>query len=517
VSFFNRLFSRLAGAISLGRRTSEARSLLLSKSKYLVGLQCPKALWIHYNDKGLLPEVDAATAALFNQGHDIGLLAQKLFPEGIRIGYSGSFDEAIQSTRNALSKRRPLFEPAFSYKRCFSRADVLDPVEENRWDIIEVKSSTDVKPVYFQDVAFQRYVYEGAGLSIRNCYVLHVNNSYVRFGAIDPAAFFSKIDITNEIGALIPDVEAKVANMLQVFDLPKCPDIKISPHCDDPYECVLKPICWNFLPEPNVFYLRNGRQKRWDLFARGVLRLEEIPADFALSDPQCRQVAAHRSGFPHIDREAIRRFIDRLIYPLYFLDFETIFPAIPLFDRSKPYGQIPFQFSLHMKKTPAAEPQHYGFLADGHGDPRPTFLTELKRLLGETGSILAYNTKFEIARLTECAGLLPEYQSWCDKTLPRFIDLLDVFDSLDYYHPAQSGSASLKAVLPALTGKSYSGLDIQDGEAAGREFMRITFGEIGLDERQKVRQQLDAYCRQDTQALIDILFALQQPGVSQPL
>ena len=126
------------------------------------------------------------------------------------------------------------------------------------------------------------------------------------------------------------------------------------------------------------------------------------------------------------------------------------------------------------------------------------------------GSIVAYNTKFEIARLGECAESFPEYQSWCDSTLPRFIDLLDVFNSLDYYHPAQSGSASLKAVLPALTGKSYAGLEIQDGEAAGREFIRITFGEVGLNERQQVRQQLEAYCRQDTQALIDILLALQR-------
>ena len=374
MSFFNRLFSRLAGAISLGRRTSEARSLLLSKSKYLVGLQCPKSLWIHYNDRGLVPEVDVATAALFHQGHEIGLLAQSVFPEGIQVGYSGSFDKAIQSTRNGLSKRRPLFEPAFSYKRCFSRADILDPVEQNRWDIIEVKSSTDVKPVHLHDLAFQRYVYEGAGLSIRNCYVLHVNNSYVRFGAINPAAFFSKIDVTNGVAALVPEVEAKVAKMLQVLDLQKCPEIRISPHCDDPYECALKPICWSFLPQPNVFDLRNGRQKKWDLFARGVLRLEDIPNDFALSDTQSRQVAAHRSSSPHIDREAIRRFIDRLIYPLYFLDFETIFPAIPLLDRSKPYGQIPFQFSLHVKTTPVAEPQHYGFLANGRGDPRPAFL-----------------------------------------------------------------------------------------------------------------------------------------------
>jgi hypothetical protein len=509
MSFLNRFFSALAHRLAPSPRTVK-RELYLSKSKYLIGLQCPKALWIHYNDKALIPESDAGTAALFDQGHKVGLLAQKLFPGGIHIGSPGDLAQAFKLTRGALSTRRPLFEPAFSYKRCLSRADILNPVEDNRWDIVEVKSSTDVKPVHLHDLAFQRYVYEGAGLSIRNCYLLHVNNSYVRFGAIDPAAFFSKIDVTNDVAALVPDVEAKVANMLQVLDLQKCPDIRISPHCDDPYECALKPICWSFLPQPNVFDLRNGRQKRWDLFARNVLRLEEIPGDFALSDTQSLQVAAHRSSLPHIDRKAIRRFIERLAYPLYFLDFETIFPAIPLFDRLKPYGQVPFQFSLHVKTTPAAEPQHYGFLADGHGDPRPAFLTELKRLLGENGSIVGYNTNFEVTRLRECAAFFPEYQSWFDSLPPRFIDLLDLFDSFAYYHPAQNGSASLKDVLPAITRSSYADLKIQDGEAAGREFMRITFGDIGSDERQRVRQQLEAYCRQDTQALVDILFALQQ-------
>ena len=487
MSFLNRLFSALAHRVAPSPRTVK-RELYLSKTKYLLGLQCSKALWINYNDRYLVPAPDSAAIARFDQGHEVGFLAQTLFPGGIHIGDADDLDQAIQSTWNRLSKRRPLFEPAFSYKRCFSRADILDPVEENRWDIIEVKSSTDIKPVHFHDLAFQRYVYEGAGLSIRNCYLLHINNSYVRFGAIDSAAFFSKIDVTNDVAALVPHVEAKAANMLHVLDLQKCPDIRISPHCDDPYECALKPICWSFLPEPNVFDLRNGRQKRWDLFARNVLRLEEIPGDFALSDTQSLQVAAHRSGLPHIDREAIRRFIERLAYPLYFLDFETIFPAIPLFDRSKPYGQIPFQFSLHVKTTAAEEPQHYGFLADGRGDPRPAFLAELKRLLGENGSIVGYNTKFEVARLTECAAFFPEYQSWSDSLPPRFIDLLDVFDSFAYYHPAQNGSASLKAVLPAITGASYADLKITDGDVASREFTRSTFRNLPSDERAEVRQ-----------------------------
>jgi hypothetical protein len=137
-------------------------------------------------------------------------------------------------------------------------------------------------------------------------------------------------------------------------------------------------------------------------------------------------------------------------------------------------------------------------------------LSELKRLFGENGSIVGYNTNFEVTRLRECAAFFPEYQSWSDSLPSRFIDLLDLFDSFAYYHPVQCGSASLKDVLPAITRSSYDDLKIQDGEAAGREFMRLTFGDVTSDERQQVRRQLEAYCRQDTQALIDILLALER-------
>ena len=457
-----------------------------------------------------MPPVDDSTAARFDQGQQVGLLARELFPRGMHIGCPEGLDQAIQSTRRALAKRRPLFEATLCYGRCFSRADILDPVEDGRWDIIEVKSSTEVKPVFLHDLAFQRYVCEEAGLAIRNCYLMHVNNSYLRSGAIAPAAFFSKIDVTMEVAKLVPDVSRKAAKMLQTIDSQSCPQITISPHCDDPYECALKPICWNFLPHPNIFHLRNGRQKRWELFGRGILRLEEIPEDFTVTDNQSRQIAAHRSQMPHIDRQAIRNFLERLQYPLYFLDFETIAPAIPLFDHSKPYGQVPFQFSLHVKAMPGGEPQHFGSLADSPSDPRPALLTDLKRLLGDSGSIVGYNTDFEIARLRECAAFFPEYREWSDAVCARFVDLLDVFGLFAYYHPAQKGSASLKAVLPALTGTSYTGLKISDGDTASREFMRITLGNVPNEQRAEVRQQLETYCKQDTQALIDILFALQR-------
>ena len=162
---FRRILQALGFTRSRSHASDEKRGVFLSKSKYVVGLQCSKALWINYNNKALLPEVDAGTQALFDQGQQVGLLAQKLFPSGIDFGHLRGFDEPVEATRVALSAKKPLFEAAFVYDRCFSRADILEPVGDGDWDIIEVKSATAVKPVYLSDLAFQRYVYEGNGLS----------------------------------------------------------------------------------------------------------------------------------------------------------------------------------------------------------------------------------------------------------------------------------------------------------------------------------------------------------------
>jgi hypothetical protein len=211
-----------------------------------------------------------------------------------------------------------------------------------------------------------------------------------------------------------------------------------------------------------------------------------------------------------VDVPGLRSFLAQLRYPLQFLDFETFQPAVPPFDRSRPYGQIPFQFSLHVVPAPGAAPVHYAFLAEEVTDPRPAFLAELRRRLGGEGSIVAYNIAFETGRLRECAEFFPDFQPWADSLLPRFVDLFAPFRSGLYYHPAQHGSASLKAVLPVLTGTGYDALEIHDGGTASREFLRITLGNVPADERARVRAALERYCSQDTQAMIDIVAALTE-------
>jgi len=162
-------------------------SPFLSKSKYISGLQCHKLLWHYYNAKDEIPEVDATTQAIFDQGHIVGEYAKKLFPDGVEIGKDvKEFEEVLTLSLKETALRKPLFEAAFKSNNAYARADILNPVGKDQWDIIEVKSSTEVKEINLQDLALQRFAYEGAGIKIANCFILHINNKYVRHGEINP-------------------------------------------------------------------------------------------------------------------------------------------------------------------------------------------------------------------------------------------------------------------------------------------------------------------------------------------
>ena len=483
---------------------------MISKSKYLAGLQCHKLLWFYYNAKDEIPETDAAKQAIFDQGHEVGALAKKMFPDGIEVG-AGVTDlpETIRLTADAMKHRKPLFEAAFSANGCYARVDILNPVKGDAWDIIEVKSSTSVEDVNLADIAFQTRVLNEAGLKIRRCFLCPVNNKFVRHGEIDPQKFFTLEDITPQVAELTRHVEEQVGEMFKTIRQKQAPEIEIGRHCSKPYVCPLHNRCWSFLPEANVFTLYNDRSRKYKLLAQGIHHLKDIPADVKLTDNQSIQRSALLAGKPHVDHPALAAFLGQLEYPVSYLDFETFGTAIPLFDGTSPYQQVPFQFSLHVVRSENAKPEHHSFLADGTADPRPEFMRQLRDALPETGSVVTYNASFETARLKEGCELLPEFKPWLRKVTPRIVDLLLPFRGFRYYHPQQHGSASMKAVLPALTGKGYEHLAIQEGGAASREFLRVTHGQVTAAERRRVRQHLEEYCGLDTLGMVQIVNALK--------
>ena len=487
--------------------------IFLSKTKFLEGLTCPKLLWYDINKKELLPPPSPDLQEMFAEGHRVGELAQKLWPDGIVLARDVDPVRMTAKSLSELAKRKPVFEAGLTYKQTYALPDVLEPVGDDEWDLIEVKSSTGVKEDHLYDLAFQKYVYEGRGLKIRKIFLLHLDRDYVRQGELELDKLFAKEDVTTKIDKLGIDIAKNVEEMLAMIAGPE-PEIKAGEQCRN--DCPLEDLCWNFLPADHVFLLRGGPAVSFELMAQGILSLKDIPKTFALSAKHSIQVMSHVSGAPHADVKAIGEFLKQLKYPLYFLDFETMAPAIPIFDQTRPYEDIPFQYSLHIIETEGGRPRHLSYLAPGDVDPRPEVLRQLREYLGSQGSIIAYFADYEKKVLAQAVRAWPEYAAWFDKVKERFVDLLVPFKNLSYYHPAQQGSASMKSVLPALTGKSYKDLAITDGGAARREYMRVTFGQdINTRDRARVRGDLEKYCALDTQGMIDILGHLRDRAAGQ--
>jgi hypothetical protein len=477
---------------------------LLSKTNFLRGLQCYRYLWTVVHEPKSIPPPDAVTQFTFDQGHDVGALAKKLFPRGIDIP-TGDFSANIRIAGENMLSGRPLFEAGILAGNIFCRPDILNPVGSGEWDIIEVKSSTGVKDVNIWDVAFQRLCCESLGMKIRTCNVARINNQYVRQGEIDPQQLFVVEDVTTRVNEYSEGLSGRVDEIVAVMRRQRCPEVGIGPYCSDPYQCPLQPVCWAFLPEHSIFDLYYGGKKCFELFESGVTGIADIPEQYELNGRQQIQVNSVSDGREHVDRQEIQSFLDSLQSPVCYLDFETFGTAVPLIDGTRPYQSIPFQFSVHVVPDSGEGAVHYSYLADGPGDPRPALAARLKEVLGDSGSIVAYSAIFEKSVLKDLAQAFPQHRDWVDGLQDRIVDLLKPFSNFHYYHPGQKGSASLKNVMPALTGISYDGLTINDGRMAAASYLAVTYGETTEEERKNVRQALEEYCGQDTGGMVEII------------
>ena len=489
---------------------------LLTKSRFVNGLQCSKWLWLEFNRPKDLPEFSKEAQHRFNEGNQVGEFAKSLFPDGINIEEIDT-SKNYEKTKELLKKRKPLFEAGFISPdgKCFARADILVPVNKDEWDIYEVKGATEVKEEYIWDVAFQKYVYQSAGLRIRNCFVLHINNEYVRQGKIEVKEFFVTAPINDEIEEEIKNVGQNITKLFKIISLSECPQYtKGEDYHEDDFKVHDKDEFWKDHPECDIFDLYFGGKHAIELFKMGILSIKDMKEEHFIKRPQKKQQKIQynvtTTGQCHHNKEELIEFIKTLKYPLYFMDFETYATAIPLYDKLKPYQPIPFQFSVHVIEKLGSKPLHHSFIASDNKDPRAEFAKELKNALGTEGTILAYYQSFEKSRLKEIAEFFPENAEWINKVLERMIDLYDPFKNFAYYHPSQKGSASLKKVLPALTGKGYNEMDIGNGTDASLSYLFITHGSYDgkkatKEEINKVRNDLDKHCGQDTEGMIWIL------------
>jgi hypothetical protein len=346
---------------------------------------------------------------------------------------------------------------------------------------------------------------------------MHIDNTYVRNGRIDPAGLLKAEDITQAAEEASEGMQDRISRMLDILDAGTCPEVEIGSYCSSPYECQMRPECWGFLPDNCIFDLASGGRKCFELFNKGILTIKDIPDDFTLTEKQQIQRQSVTDGGYFIDNKEIKEFLNTLQYPVHYLDFETFGPAIPVYDGTRPYQKIPFQFSLHVVKKERARPVHRSFLAQGTEDPRPDFLAALRRWLNPSGSIVVYNKWFEKGILEDLSQSFPAHREWAEQVIERMVDLHIPFKNFHFYHPSQKGSTSLKKVLPAVTGKGYENMVIANGEDASIDYMGITFGEADDEEKQQVRDALERYCKLDTEGMVWIVDKLKEgpAGASQ--
>ncbi|MDP3698905.1 MAG: DUF2779 domain-containing protein [Nanoarchaeota archaeon] len=472
----------------------------LSKSDYVIGLECPGHLWMKYHDKENIPPHPPGVLRRFEQGNIVGQLVKKLYPEGIDID-AKDIALNLQKTKELLPKRKILFEAALKVDNLYGRADILIPVGKDEWDVIEVKSSSSVdKKKHYPDLAFQRYVYEKAGLKIRKCFLMHLNKEYVRDGEVDLQKLFVQEDLTEEID--MTEVPKNIAFLWDIVQSPTFPNTAEKNHCTQPKECLIKDRCWDFLPEHHVFHLYNGRKNR-ALFDEGIHDLKEVPEGRLSNAQQKIQLNCAKTGKVHVDKKLIKEFLASLDKVQCHLDFETCSFAVPEFTGTRPYQRLPFQFSLHVVTN--GKKKHFEYLHDGKDDPRAAFLAALEEKIPVKGSVVVYSQGFESSVLKELARDFPSYKGWVDSVLKRIVDLRVPFSKFWYYNPSQHGSASIKKVLPAVVGKGYEGLDIKDGDCASIVYLDMTFGKMDASAREKMRKDLLLYCGRDTEAMVWIV------------
>ncbi|MBP2673475.1 MAG: hypothetical protein H6Q84_315 [Deltaproteobacteria bacterium] len=476
----------------------------LSKSLYTRGLQCHKSLYLYKHRPELRAEATPELEALFAAGHEVGVFAHMLFPGGVVVPFEGlSKEEQLTRTREEIDRgTKAIYEATFSHEDVFVKADII---VRNRgcWDLYEVKSSTSVREHHWDDVAIQYYVLTGSGLPVNKAYLVHVNNSYVRQGDVVPEELFVLQDITGvvrEKQASVPEELAAMRSMLRG----EMPRIDIGPHCTDPYECDFMGFCWEHVPEESVFSLKGRGVDKWELYRQGVVRLEDVPLE-SLNLLQRMQVEYSLDGKSHADPKKIRQFLDKVRYPACFLDFETFASAIPRFDGTRPYQQVPFQYSLHRIDSKGQTARHFEYLAQPGADPRKEIAEKLLTEIPEGACVVAYNMSFEKRVLKELGGCFPKLRKRLGAVCDGMIDLMEPFKQRDIYHWRMNGSYSLKSVLPVLVPEmTYEGMEIGDGEMASRAYLAME--EISRPaELARLRKALLEYCRQDTLGMVRLL------------
>jgi hypothetical protein len=484
--------------------------MYISKTTFQHFLSCPKNTWLKLHrpelaDRFVVSEFDKH---LMEQGNEVESCARNLFPNGIEVVSTG--EDACNETVRLMASNTPIiFQATFIEDGFLARNDMLCfDGNNNCWDLYEVKGTNRLKEGsperdHIVDVTFQVSVLKRANLPLGRFYVIHINKDYIRAGDLDIKSLFITEDVTDKVLEKLSEVE----NMMAVAKEYLLNEKEPTGSCDCLYKS-RRNHCSTFsysnpqVPEYSVHDIsRIHKTKLEKLVESELFNLNDVPDDLDISDKQRNQVTAHQTQRPVIDKVEIKRELDALKFPLYFFDYEAVGPAIPVFNGYGPYKRIPFQFSLHILRTPGGELEHIEYLHPDLTDPS----TQVAKLLKEHiqgGTVIAWHKSYEAGVDRELGIRLPDYADFLEQMNSSLYDLKDIFADQYYIHDGFHGSASLKKVLPIIDPQlSYKTLDIQQGGDAVDAWWKMVSPNTPKLESEIIAKSLKIYCGQDTYAM----------------
>ena len=486
----------------------------LSKSRYCSAVQCPKMLWM----KKYMPEQfdeSVMNDTVLETGNEVGDLAMGLFGKYVEVPF-GDLSEMTRITDRLIQENTPVIcEASFAFEGLFCSVDILKNLGEGKVELYEVKSSTGPHPIYEDDICYQVYVLKKLGFHVKKACLVYLDRGYERIGDLDIQKLFAVQDYSRTVSKKLPEVEARIAFLKQYMEQKEEPEQELGEQCFSPYACGFYHYCGRHLPVPNVFDLRRVQLRtRIKLYRQGSVSFEDLSRAEGVPEAALMQVRHELEDLPdHVEPENIRTFLEMIQYPLYFLDFETFQPAVPVYDHTHPYDQIPFQYSLHYQKKKGGRLYHREFLAEPLGDPRRKLAEQLCQDIPEGACVLAYNMAFEKTRIRELAALYPDLSDHLLSIHANMKDLIVPFQKRWFYNRAMKGSHSIKYVLPALYPDDpqldYQSLDgVHNGAEASFAFTKMQ--KMDPSELSQYRQYLLKYCGLDTLAMVKVLEKLYE-------
>jgi len=479
----------------------------ISKSDYMLFLQHPALLWLKKHEPNKLPPVDVATQQRMDAGYEFEEHAEKLFPDAIKIGFTSPVEYRTMLSRTAEAWKngaKCVAQGMYKSGELTCITDVLE-ADGDGYTLTEIKSSNSDKPEHVMDLAFQRIVLEANGYNIHKCQVLHANSKYRRDGDIDPNALTQITDVTDKVEKTLGKTEADATKAANLVNSDRIPDIDPLLATSDAFADWLKirKELEPKLPNNSIYNLpKIGHRVAKNLIAENIRTIDEIQKNSALLSHGTAKYWKALSKFGQfINTVELRHFLDSIEYPVYYLDYETAASPVPIWDQTSPHQQVTFQYSLHIKRAPNTEIEHFEYLHGNTDCPIYGLLLTLSKQIGTEGTILVWNQSFEKKRNEEMAVYSPEHASFLSSVNDRVIDLMDPFKQDLVMDPAFMGSNSIKDVLPVMIPEfSYNNLEIKDGGSAASEWQRVTLSEAA--DKVTVYTDLKKYCERDTEAMV---------------